>query len=253
VKNRLALAAHVPVAALMLVAIFAARGAQVPTPAVPHFSRLDVDRFAQVLPQPPPTGSLAAQADSEAMLQVQAWRTPDQAEWAKLVEQDDTFVLFHAGNLLGPKFTRSNLPRLAALVKAFHDDMTPLNDEIKKRYARPRPFALDARVHPCVTRPANSSYPSGHTFFAYADAAMLAEIFPSRRSELFERAHRIAWGRVIGGAHFPSDLEGGRQLAQAVMAAEFGNTAFCAAVRECRREAANIVPEESVSPPTQTR
>jgi len=33
----------------------------------------------------------------------------------------------------------------------------------KKLFARARPRAVDPRVQPCVGKPSNDSYPSGHT------------------------------------------------------------------------------------------
>ena len=36
-----------------------------------------------------------------------------------------------------------------------------------------------------------------------ANAAVLSEVFPEKRAQLFERARYFAWGRIIGGVHFP--------------------------------------------------
>jgi len=206
-------------------------------PAAPHFAKLaDLD-LAAVLPPPPAAGSLAAQADLETDLQVQAARTPEQAAWVQLADRFDPWFLFGYGNLLGPHFTKADLPRLAALFEELRTDVSPIMTAAKQRFARPRPFVVDARVRPCADRPTNYSYPSSHSYSAYECAAILAEVFPEKRAELFERARRIAWSRVIGGVHFPTDLEGGRRLAEAVMAAELKNPAFSAAIEECRHEA----------------
>jgi membrane-associated phospholipid phosphatase len=197
---------------------------------------------AALLPPPPVPGSLAAQGDLETVRQAQAWRTPAQVAWAQVVDHGDTFAWFGADHLLGPKFTAQNLPRLAAFMNGYGDELDPMDEAAKKIFARPRPFVVDPRVQPCVERLASSSYPSGHALFAYLDAAVLAEIFPAKRTELFERAHRVAWSRVLGGAHFPTDLEAGRRLAGVVIAAELKNPAFRAALDDCRREVAAVMP-----------
>lgn len=230
-----------PVVAGLALAPLSRASDDVMKPAAPatavHFiasARLDL---AQILPPPPAPGSLAANADLETILRVQAARTPEQIAWAKVVEKNDVFEVFGAGGLLGPEFTADNFPRLVALLKAINDDLRPLVDASKKQYARIRPYALDPRVQPCVERPHNDSYPSGHTYNGVMRAAVLAEIFPEKRAELVERARHFAWGRVIGGVHFPTDLEGGRRLAEAGFAALMQSPAFHAALEKCREEA----------------
>ena len=47
--------------------------------------------FRAALPQPPAAGSLAAQSDLETVLQVQAWRTPDQVALAQRLVMEDPF------------------------------------------------------------------------------------------------------------------------------------------------------------------
>ena len=211
-------------------------------PAAPataiHFTKTDMIDLAAILPDPPATGSLAANADLETVLQVQAARTPEQTAWAQLVDKNDLFAVFGAGGLLGAHFTTENFPRLLALLKDVNDDLWPMVDASKKRYARPRPYAVDARVKPCVTLPTNDSYPSGHAYTGYMRAAVLAEIFPEKRAEIFERARSFAWGRILGGVHFPTDLEGGRRIAEAGMVEVKKSAAFRAAVEKCRAEAA---------------
>jgi len=205
--------------------------------AVPHFADIGGANFATILPAPPSAGSLEAKTDLETVLQVQAGRTPEQVAWARLADSLDPFALAGYGDLLGPRLTRENRPRLAKLMDDCKDDLGAVYQTAQQQFARLRPFVVDPRVQLCVKKPSVYSYPSGHAYRAYLTAAILAEVFPEKRAELFDRARRIAWSRVIGGAHFPTDLEGGRRLAEAVMAAEFKNPAFCAAIHECRQEA----------------
>lgn len=215
------------------------KSAAAPAAAV-HFARLDRLDLAQILPPPPAPGSLAAAADLSAVLQAQAWRTPEQVAWAKLVDKGGYFAVFAFDGLLGPQFSKENCPALAALFDQSLADGRPINDAAKKLYSRMRPFLVDPRVQPVIERPSGNSYPSGHATGAHLWAAVLAEIYPDKRAKLFERADRAAWGRVIAGVHFPTDLEGGRRLAAAIVAEELKSAAFRAALEKCRAEAAAL-------------
>ena len=73
---------------------------------------------------------------------------------------------------------------------------------------------------------------------AFVWAAVLGEIFPDRQAELNTWAHQVAWGRVMGGVHFPTDLMGGRILAEAVVEALRKNPAYRADIEKCRAEVA---------------
>jgi acid phosphatase (class A) len=200
-----------------------------------HFVKPEGFDLAKALPEPPAPGSLAAQADLEAVLQMQAWRTPEQEAWTKFIDKDNAFN--HA-SVLGAWFAKETLPVTAAFLADVTEDVNAVGALTKQLHARLRPPQVDARVQPCLPVPATASYPSGHAMRAFAWAAVLAEIFPEKRDELFARAHRAAWSRVIAGLHFPSDTIGGRRLAEAVVAELKKSAAFRAAVEKCRAEAA---------------
>jgi acid phosphatase (class A) len=57
---------------------------------------------------------------------------------------------------------------------------------------------------------AHLSYPSGHSTFGTVCAILLADMVPEKRAELFARGLDYAHSRMVVGAHFPTDLEGGR-------------------------------------------
>lgn len=209
-------------------------GAPAQTPG--HLADLSLLNIEQVLPPPPSPDSLAGKADLETVLEVQAHRTANEIRWAKFIQQFDPWAVFGYGGLLGPHFDRAHLPRVAQAMS----EVRTLSAEYKRakeEFARPRPFVLDPRVHPCITLPTDPSYPSGHTFQAYVNAELLAAIFPERRDAIMERAQEVGWGRIVAGVHFPTDIEAGRRLAEAVMRLEFKNPQFQALIAECRQEA----------------
>jgi len=192
-------------------------------PVAPQFVTLAAFDFRALLPEPPAAGSIAAQSDLEAVLQVQAWRTPEQVAWALRVEKDSVF--YHA-EILGVWFTAGRMPLTAAFFKRLADDMRALDGAAKKPFLRPRPATVDPRVQPCVSLPTSTSYPSGSGMQAFVWAQLLAEAVPARRDALIARAHRAAWGRVIGGVHFPSDVVAGARLADAYLEEARKNAAF---------------------------
>jgi acid phosphatase (class A) len=204
--------------------------------AAGHFLRPDATDWAAVLPPPPAAGSLAAQGDLETVLQMQADRNATDVAWAKLVEPDDIYADFR--DLLGPWFKPESLPVTAEFIKQVTEDVQEVRLKVKGLYARPRPPAVDRAVRPCVGIPTSNSYPSGHALRAYVWAAVLGDVFADRRDELEARARRVAWGRIIGGVHFPTDSIGGRIVARAIVAELRKDPAYQAAVGKCLAETA---------------
>jgi acid phosphatase (class A) len=206
-------------------------------PVAAHFFAPEAIDLAKILPPPPAPDSIAGRADLEAVLQAQAWRTPEQVTWAQLVAKGDMFAVYKTGGAFDAWFTKENLPATAALLKAVMEDMRTTSAAYKKLYPRPRPFLADSRIQPCVERPDSDSYPSGHATVIFIWAGVLTEIFPEKSADISACAHRAIWGRVIGGVHFPTDLMGGRLLAEAALAELKKSPAFHAAVEKCRAEA----------------
>ena len=209
---------------------------QAPAPgAAAHFVSLAAFDLPQILPAPPAPGSLAARADLETVLQAQAWRTDEQLAWAQLIEKQTVFTVF--GPILGTGFTAGNFPALVQLLADVGDDIRSISEAAKKVYPRARPYVVDPRVQPCVAAPKNDTYPSGHALNAHLMAAILTRLFPAKEAVLAEQARRACWGRILGGVHFPTDLEAGRLLAVAVVTQLDRNAEFRAGLARCQAEA----------------
>ena len=198
----------------------------------------------RVLPAPPEPGSLAALADLEAVLMVQAWRSPDQVAYAKKIDEASVFAY---AEVLGPWFTAEQLPVLTKFFKQVNTDAGAAIGQAKNRFARLRPPYVDAQVHPCIDVPARKSfsYPSGHSTELNLEALVLAEIFPEKRENLLAWGRKAAWGRILAGVHFPTDDVGGRILAEALLVALRKNPAFLAAIENCRKESAPFLLEKA--------
>lgn len=199
-----------------------------------HFVRTDTLDFAKILPAPPQPGSLAAEADLNAVLQVQSWRTPEEVAWARRIEKIRSLAEYT--DIVGAWFTDENLPATLALLKAVDADSKGATDASKRLFNRPRPFVGEPRVKPCSEPLDEPSYPSGHATRFFLEAGVLSEILPDKRDALFERAQKMSWGRVIGGVHYPTDLAGGRLLAASIVEELNADPAFEAALEKSRSE-----------------
>ncbi len=198
-----------------------------------HFLLAEALDLPRLLPPPPARDSLAEWADLEAVLQGQLGRTPEQEAWAQDIDRD---TVWKFAPVLGPWFRAEGLPQTAQFFWKLTVDAHAIAERAKVIHSRPRPPRLDPRIRPCVFMPPNDSYPSGHSLQAFVRAGVLAEIFPERREALMARAQRAAWGRILGGVHYPTDDVGGRLLAEAIVKCLKTQAAFRAVVEACREE-----------------
>ncbi len=65
-----------------------------------------------------------------------------------------------------------------------------------------------------------------HTTHVTAMAIVLGDLLPEKRGAIWERAADYEQSRVIGGMHYPNDLEGGRRAGTAIAVALLGQPEF---------------------------
>jgi acid phosphatase (class A) len=213
----------------------AARAAEDRPYAIP--ASIDVTRLLA----PPPADDAAKVRDLAAVRAAQQTRTAEQAADAEESSAVDVFLF---RSVLGPAFTAQRLPRTAALFRRVVRTALPWLQTTKDCWSRPRPFIVDPTLapleralastrvsagsatsavraplpadSPCAAPPADPSlspsYPSGHAAVGAMDAIVLAQMVPEQRTALFARGWAYGDARVIGGVHFPSDVEAGRIL-----------------------------------------
>ncbi len=162
------------------------------------------------IPDMPAPGSEADRADMAAVLDWQSRRTPEQCGAAKAQTRAGYAAFF--GDI-SPLPAGPAADELLEKVKA---DTWLAMGLLKSRYDRPRPYARDKAVKPCLRRPGGLAYPSGHAALARVYALLLSDMVPSRRAEFLARADQAALNRVIGGVHHPSDIEAGKALADSL-------------------------------------
>jgi acid phosphatase (class A) len=192
--------------------------------------------LSELLPPPPAKGSAAAQEDLDAVLRAQAARTPDSVAGAKA---DALVSVFRFADVLGPAFLSHRLPRTSALFTRVGRDATAIGRRAKDYWKRPRPYRFSDQVRPILDVSTGGSYPSGHAMFGCMTAVLLGVMVPEQRTALLERGTVYARNRVVGGVHYPTDVEagciGGKIVAAVLLQSPVFQGDFAAARDETRR------------------
>jgi hypothetical protein len=118
--------------------------------------------------------------------------------------------------LAAAKFSEVRAARALALVDmALHDAAVACWDA-KFTYYNPRPSHLDPEIRTVVGLPNFPAYPSGHSTFSAAAAAVLSYLFPSGAAVFDREKEEAAMSRLYGGIHYRSDIEVGKDHGQRV-------------------------------------
>jgi acid phosphatase (class A) len=200
----------------------------------PYFDPATID-LKGLLPNPPANGSPATLKEIDLILQKQAARTPQEVA---RIRQEVHLNIWLFENVLGPWYTKKNLPVTTELFTCIDADENPIVESAKKFWDRSRPPLQDKRVHPPIDLPTNASYPSGHSTFSTLTALILAELAPDLKDAILARGRQIGDDRVIAGVHFPSDVEAGRTLARAIFTRLLADPAFQADLAKAKAEVA---------------
>ncbi len=213
----------------------ASMGAAVPT-AAPYFDPSTINVRA-VLPDPPADGSDTTKREIKLILLKQAARTPEEVT---RIKQEVHLNVWLFKDVLGPWYTKENLPITTKLFARVDADEYPIIMSAKKYWNRPRPSQQDNRVHPPIDLPNNASYPSGHACFSTLTALILAELVadPDLKVAVLLRGQQIGQDRVIAGVHFPSDVQAGGMLAKAIFGKLVASPDFLADVAKAKTEIA---------------
>jgi len=82
---------------------------------------------------------------------------------------------------------------------------------VKYLYFNPRPGQLDPGIKTVIGLPNFPSYPSGHSTFSAAAAAILSHLFPSAADNFAAMKEEASISRLYGGIHYRSDIERGKE------------------------------------------
>ena len=201
-----------------------------------HYLAPEALDFKALLPAPPAPDSPATRAELDAVLALQAARTPAQAARCRQIEGEDIFLF--GSEVLGEWFTAANLPQTAKFFAAVREDFGPVNRAAKALWPRRRPPFADARVTPCVEFADTGAYPSGHGIQSALWAGLLAEIIPDQAAGFQQRAEETLRYKLLSGVHYTSDLAAGRVVGEAMARELLKNPAVRKIIEQLRAEAA---------------
>ena len=108
------------------------------------------------------------------------------------------------------------------LITEIVKDIQNLIYKLKFYYQRPRPYQLaqyyKLKLFPYKSFSAHSpSYPSGHTIEANVILNIIGNMYPTEYNYCKELIDDVAYSRIYLGLHFPSDNEGAKEVAKAIL------------------------------------
>jgi acid phosphatase (class A) len=168
------------------------------------------------IPAPPEKGSRAYDAEIVQIIALQATLTPAQLQ--AITHQDEIRPQVMIEPVLGTRYDEAQYPAFYTLLRHAASDAWRIRDETADYWKSPRPWYADPRVALHVEPIYSYGYPSGHTTTFGVWAYVLADLFPQHAQAFFDHAWGVADNRIKGGAHFPHDIQGGKQLAAAIYA-----------------------------------
>lgn len=212
--------------------------ARLPAALAGHFIADGGPDLRALLAPPPAADSPVTRAELDVVLQLQDLRTPALARRAQEIE-DETWSGF-AADVVGPWFRAEALPQTAALFAAVREDFIPVNRASKALWPRRRPPYADPRVHPCVEYSDTGAYPSGHGIQSALWAVLLGELMPEHAAGFLARARETRRMKLFSGVHYPSDLEAGRLVGEALAREMLRSPALQQALADARAEIAAL-------------
>jgi len=160
----------------------------------------------------PAAGSQALSRDLVILRWLRDTRTSSGIErsW-NLLERD----LSRFDAAIGTSLSRT-APRMTQELPLFLALFDGVKHEIKNDLQRRRPFLDHGDLSPCLPLGEGFSYPSGHATWFWGAALLLADLLPERSERLMDVAVQAAAARPYCALHYPSDVEAGRRLAEAI-------------------------------------
>lgn len=239
------------------------KGCPAPTPAPEYYSSSQVDLIGLLAPPPAP-GSPEQQADLAGVLAAQRAARENGTVERAVADSEQSCARFK--DVLGPALKSAPAAHALQFISDAAMSAARAATPAKRYWKRPRPFLVSSDVqrlgdvapdgenawgeYPerhCVEPPPkndeearkraakkaredligfNASYPSGHAAYGMACAILLSAVVPEKRAELFARARQYGESRLILGAHYPSDVAAGQQVALLGAALVMQNVSF---------------------------
>lgn len=228
-----------PVAALLALALLAAD-----QPPRPYLAGQAMPDLMRILPPPPGPDDPRAVDDRETFRRTRALAGTPRWTLATHDVTDDRITVFACA-------TGRRLDAVPALARIF----ARLSDQAmvaraKDGFAVRRPYLAQpgAICEPKTAHlAANGDYPSGHTSNGWATALILAELMPTRATEILRRGRRYGESRYICGSHSRSAVEAGYMAGAVLVSRLHADADFRADMDRARRALATPVAADAAA------
>ncbi|WP_027143365.1 phosphatase PAP2 family protein [Mesorhizobium sp. WSM3626] len=200
--------------------------------AKPFITNKDVD-LTMILPPPPANDSAETKAELGEVLTMQVTRTPEM-EARAIADAEENVWRF--ADVMGPNFNKDKLPKFSAFFDRVVETEGAVVDPAKDVWKRPRPHQLSDLVKPVVKLSSSGSWPSGHATVGTMMGIILSDMVPERRAQIMARAAEFAHNRIVGGIHYPSDVEMGKISGSVIAAVLLNRDDFKAEYEVARAE-----------------
>jgi len=187
-----------------------------------------------LLAPPPDEGSAEDQADLRAVLAAQAAAGPGRRAQATADTHETVYDMF--GVTLGPGFDKAALPATTRLFGRLGITEASVTDPVKPLFHRVRPWIAHPEVEAIAPPTRTFSYPSGHATRVTMAAIVLSSMVPEQQRAIWQRADDYAQSRVVGGMHYPSDVQASGRAGTAIIAAIQSQQEFHADVAAATNE-----------------
>jgi acid phosphatase (class A) len=178
--------------------------------------------YRSVVGPPPAQDSAWDHADEQLVEALQS--VDDARQQSAKLDEEELYPRF--AEAFGRTIDTKHSPVLVAMLDRAVSDANWTAGKAKDRYQRPRPYQRLQLQHTCdkTTAPKpedhaveGTSYPSGHSTRGWTVAMVLARVAPDRAEALMKRAEEYEESRLICGMHFPTDVQAGQSVAEAVV------------------------------------
>lgn len=193
--------------------------------------QLDIIPF---LPAPVANGSAQDKEQQAEVIAVQKAASAERIALANSDSEETVYAMF--ASVMGAQFKPANLPVTSQVFERMGETEDAVVDPVKAYFGRVRPFLNNPAIKALVKPSKSNSYPSGHTSRSTMMAIVLSRMVPEKRAEIFERANDYAYSRIVGGMHYPNDLEAGRRAGSAMAATLLASPTFMADFEAARAE-----------------
>lgn len=175
-----------------------------------------LDNAQQIVVSAPPNG---AQTKTELQQVKQRVSKVDAKKLAEIKYWDAGAPAYRWNQIL-PQFAQQNQAVMMRMPGAWMNmaiyDATILAWKEKIKHKRNRAASIDNSLQTVVNSPATYSYPCEHSVTAAAAATMIAYFFPEKADSVLQMARLASQSRIDAGVQFPSDVEAGWKLGEAV-------------------------------------